>query len=768
MQTWMIEETSIPLDVMRKQESLLAQGNGTFGWRGTFEEGFEGDTLEGTYLNGFYEEYPVCYPEIAYGYPQTGQTMLNVANAKWMRIFADGEAVGMRSSRVTEYRRALDFRTGVLERHFTYRTRAGKCLEVRLRRLISFTHPKRGAIYFEAVPDKGMRIEILSGLQTRVRNQSAKDDPRAGGHLPDNNFKTVKAGHNGDALYALQHTLRSRQQIACAADHQCGVQGNYAEEDGLLTLRFMFDTCAGEAVTLEKRIAYTAEICGDKSPEDVLSQALSEVDARHALGFDELLAENRAYLSDFWGKADIKIEGDDALQLGLRFNSFHILQSVGRDGRTNIAAKGLTGEGYEGHTFWDTEMFVIPALLTTRPDICRSLLAYRYRQLDAARARAREMGHRTGALFAWRTIGGGECSTFFPAGTAQYHIDGDIAYAVKQYLFATDDRTFLYDMGAELLFETARLWADLGHYRRKDGAFCIDMVTGPDEYTAMVNNNFYTNRMARENLWTAHMAYLRMREEAPEALEALARRIGLSDGEPVEWKRAGDHMAFPYDEETGVCLQDDSFSDKADWDFDGTWEQRPLLLHFHPLVIYRHRVLKQADTVLADLLFDQYVDSAQIRRDFLYYEPLTTHDSSLSACTHSMVACRIGMLDKAYDYFLRTACTDLDDHQGNTRDGVHIANMAGTSMCMRYGFGGMRLREDGLLLRPVIPGRWRSYAFHLTYRGRLLHIRVDQETVRMTLKEGAPMTLTCYEEKICLTLGECVERPMCIGGEERP
>jgi len=761
MQTWILEETGIPLDSMRKQESLFAQGNGTFGWRGTYEEGFggdTGDTVEGTYLNGFYETYPLRYPESAYGFPHTGQAMLNVMNAKWIRILADGEAVEMDASRVSEYTRSLDFRSGVLERRFTFRTSLGKRLKVRLRRLISLTYPRRGVILLEIVPDAEMRIEIVSGLDMRVRNRSAADDPRVGSDLPDNNYQTIRAGHESSVLFALQRTLRSGQTIACAAGHHCAVQGSFAEEDGLLTLHFTLIAVAGEIITLEKRIAYAASETREMPSEGVLSQAMDEVDPSRAIPFDTLLAENQDFLSDFWDKADIEVEGDEALQLGLRFNSFHILQSVGRDGRTNIAAKGLTGEGYEGHTFWDTEIYVIPALLTARPDICRSLLTYRYWQLDAARARAREMGHSKGALFAWRTINGNECSAYFPAGTAQYHIDGDIAYAVQQYLYATGDYGFLFEMGAELMFETARLWLDLGHYcPQKGGAFCIDTVTGPDEYTAIVNNNFYTNRMARENLWMAAAAYLQMKAEAPEALEELARRISLSEDEPAEWQRAGDNMMFPYDEAAGVNLQDDSFLYKADWDFEGTRGQRPLLLHFHPLVIYRHRVLKQADTVLADLLFDQYVDEQQIRRDFLYYEPLTTHDSSLSACAHSMAACRIGMLDKAYDYFSRTARADMDDHQGNTGDGVHIANMAGTSMCMRYGFGGMRLRGDGLLLRPVIPPQWKSYTFNITYRGRLLHVRVDHETVSVTLKQGEPITLTCYEEKIRLSAGECVD-----------
>lgn len=764
MNTWKLEEQSLNRAEMRKQESLFAQGNGYLGWRGTFEEALDEDSLEGCYINGFYESYPVKYPEIAYGYPEQGQTMLNLMNAKVIRVLLDGEEVRMDDSHIRDYHRELDFHTGMLTRSFVYTTVGGKELRVEARRLISLTRTHCGAIRYSVTPlNFSGKVEILSALNTRTSNQSADKDPRVGTHLPSNCFELLERGEKDGVFFAHQRTLRTRLAVACAVAHSLSraVTAAYSQREGWQETTFTWEElAAGETVILDKYIAYSG--AGKPEAPDQLAVALKEVAAAKTAGFDLLLEENTDYLREYWRRTDLEIEGDDLLQQGLRFNSFHILQSVGKDGARNVAAKGLTGEGYEGHYFWDTEIYVIPSLLYSNPGICRKLLEYRYNCLPDARDRAREMGHTVGALYPWRAISGTECSTFFPAGTAQYHINGDIALAIKNYVQSSGDQKFLEEAGAEMLFETARLWADVGHYAgSKGGKFCINCVTGPDEYTAVVNNNFYTNRIAREHLWYSHQVYTLLEQQNPALLAALCKKIGLTAAEPLEWKKAGDNMYFPYDQEQGVFLQDDSFADKADWDFAGTPEDKhPLLLHFHPLVIYRHRVLKQADTVLADFMLDQYVDEEQIRRNFDYYEPLTTHDSSLSACIHSIVASRIGYSDKAYSYFLRSARTDLDDHKGNTKDGVHIANMAGTSMSVINGFAGVRQWDGKLHLRPTLPEKWKFYTFRLTFQCCLVQVTVNKENVELTLLEGENLSLTCWDRLVVLCDSQPVKLPM--------
>lgn len=752
MNTWKLEEDQLDLNSLRKMESLFAQGNGYLGWRGSFEEGAGEYSQEGCYINGFCESYPIRYPEIAYAYPEQGHAMLNLMNAKGLFILVDGETVAMNPGQVSGYHREMDFRTGVLERRFVYTAKGGKALEVVFRRLVSQQRQPIGAISLTVTPlNFSGAVQIMSTLDTRASNQTADKDPRVGSHLPPNCFEALSSGAEQHVLFASQRTLKSRLPIACAAAHVWdGTEPVYAEENGCLKLTFTFAARQDAAVTFEKHIAYVGGIAPEDG--DQLPLVLEAAQAARTAGFAALLGENTAYLNDYWKRTDIEIQGDEMLQQGLRFNSFHILQSVGKDGLRNVAAKGLTGEGYEGHYFWDTEIYVIPSLLYTNPAVCRKLLEYRHHYLPQARERAREMGHPIGALFPWRSIRGTECSTFFPAGTAQYHINGDIALAVKNYIQSSGDTDFLERFGAEILFETARLFADLGHYSKKDGLFRIDCVTGPDEYTACVNNNFYTNRIARENLWYAYKVYEQLKAENPAALKTLSEAIGLKPAEPETWKKAGDAMYFPYDSENGVFLQDDCFADKADWDFEGTREQHPLLLHFHPLVIYRHRVLKQADTVLADFMLDEYVDEAQIRRDYDYYEPLTTHDSSLSACIHSIVASRVGYSHKAYDYFLRSVRTDLDDHKGNTRDGVHIANMAGTSMCIVNGFAGVRQVNGQLHLRPTLPEKWAGYTFKLLFNGRLIQVKVNRQGAALCLLEGESLPVTLNGDVVMLNV----------------
>ena len=439
---------------------------------------------------------------------------------------------------------------------------------------------------------------------------------------------------------------------------------------------------------------------------------------------------------------------------------FQLLQSVGRDGRTNIAAKGLTGEGYEGHYFWDTEMYVVPFFLYNNPGISRKLLEYRYSILDRARQRAVTMGVK-GALFPWRTINGEECSAYFPAGSAQYHIDADVAYAIRQYVQVTGDDAFLIDYGAEILFETARMWADLGDYiLRKGNQFCINEVTGPDEYSALVDNNCYTNLMARENMRYAYDTVEWMKQRAPEAFRSLAAKIGLGDHEPDEWQKAADRMYVPYDDELIIYKQDDSFLNKQPWDFANTPpENYPLLIHYHPLVIYRHRVCKQADLVLALFVLSHLFTPEEKRRNYDFYEPLTTHDSSLSTCTFSIVASDVGYHDKAYDYFMRTARMDLDDRHGNVKDGVHIANMAGAWLCLVNGFARMRVYDDLLSLDPYLPRGWDEYQFRLTYRQSFLSVIVNQAGTTYELLRGPDLTVTHHGEPVLVKSGEPTTRP---------
>jgi alpha,alpha-trehalose phosphorylase len=749
---WCIRERGVDPAARFLRETLFTLGNGYIGMRGTPEEGSaapKGQTLEGTYLNGFYETETIVYPENAYGLARTNEFMLNVPNAKRIRLDVDGESFGLERGRVLDYERVLDFRTGLLTRTVEWESESGKRLKIASRRLVCFERKHVAAIEYAVTPlNFSGRLRLAADIDSQVSNLQAGDDPRVGSAITGPSLAMVERARFAQGMLVVQRTRHSGFLLATATEAR--LHGADARVDALDEGHaFEFDAVEHQTVVLHKYIAYATS--RDMPDAEVGPHARAELAAAAQDGFDALAAEQAAWLADFWAQADVGIDGDDALQQGVRFNQFHLLQSVGRDGRTNIAAKGVTGEGYEGHYFWDTEIYVFPFLLFSKPEIARALLQYRYTILDKARERARQMGHDRGALYPWRTIAGEECSAYFPAGSAQYHINADIAYSIRLYLLATGDFDFMASCGAEIVLETARIWTGIGSYDRK-ARFCINAVTGPDEYTAIVNNNYYTNAMARMHMTFAADVAERLRTERPEDYARVAQAIGLEEGEIAAWRAASAAMRLPYDEELGIHEQDDSFLSKQPWDFANTPnENYPLLLHYHPLVIYRHQVCKQADVVLALLLLWNEFSLEDKRRDFDFYERVTTHDSSLSSCIFSIVASEVGYHDKAYAYFMETARLDLDNTHGNTEYGVHTAAMAGTWLGVAYGFAGMRIDAAGLRFAPVLPEKWRGYRFKVHVHGALLGVEVDAGGASYRLLQGAALNLSHRGREIALT-----------------
>ena len=479
-------------------------------------------------------------------------------------------------------------------------------------------------------------------------------------------------------------------------------------------------------------------------------------------GFPQLLAAQEQYMNGFWRRSDVRVRDirKDLTQRttveihqAIRFNLFHILQASARAENAGVPAKGMTGQAYEGHYFWDTEIYVLPFLTYTSPRIARNLLTFRYKMLPQARARARQLGHR-GALFPWRTISGEEVSAYYAAGTAQYHINADIMYGLRKYVQATGDEQFLRDCGAEMLIETARLWLDLGFYSdKKGGKFCINGVTGPDEYNAVVNNNAYTNLMARENLRYAAQTVEALRATAPDVYNALVHKAALEPSEVDAWTRAAGSMYVPYDEKLKIIPQDDDFLDREPWDFRNTpSDHYPLLLFYHPLNIYRRQVIKQADVVLAMFLLGNAFSPEAKQRNFEFYDPLTTGDSSLSSCIEAIIAAQIGDLDKAFRYGMAALLMDLADVGGNVKDGCHIASMGGTWMMLTYGFGGMRDDDGTLSFWPRrAPEENATLRFPLTYRGQMLEVEIGSETVQYSLREGERLVIRHENEEIHLT-----------------
>lgn len=752
--SWRIVEREIDPAQLNNYETLFALCNGTIGTRGTFAEGLPGLEMDGTFVNGFYDSLPISYGEKFPGYPTLSQTMIPVANAKLVRLWLEDEPFNLATGTILAFERSLDMRSGVLQRRLTWQSPQGRTIQFASERLVLFTRRHNAVQRISVTPlDFDGNIVLFSGIDGDVWQKPLDDDPRLGEGFQERPLVVQDEIFDADSTVMLLHTRSTGFGLACGIRDEVDQPAKVAiGSEGLVIGRtYTFHARHNQPLTHTKHISYVTT--QHVASAELVSGVWAELDSAISAGFDALKAEQRAFLDDFWSRTDIEIRGDETLQRGIRFNLFHLLQSVGRDGHTNIAAKGLTGPGYEGHTFWDTEIYILPFFLYNNPDISRKLLEYRYHMLDKARQRAREMAHPAGALYPWRTISGDECSAYFPAGTAQYHINADIAFAVKRYWDATQDAAFMRDYGAEMLFETARLWPQAGHFNPlRAGQFCIDAVTGPDEYTAIVNNNAYTNLMARENLRFAVEMAAWLREHAAEKWADLSAEIHLTHDEIANWQAIAANMFIPYDAEQRIFAQDDSFLHKAVWDFERhPVDTLPLLLKFHPLILYRYQVCKQADLLLAQHLLHDQFDLEQKRRDFHYYEPLTTHDSSLSMCVFSMLSAELGYLDKAYDYFAQTAIADLADKKGNTKAGIHAANMGGAWQAIVFGFAGMRV-GDGLSFKPQLPAQWEGYRFRITYRNRLIELNVSRDTTQLTLLTGNPITITLNDKPLELTI----------------
>ena len=750
---WRMRATAPHLEMLAQNETIFATANGFLGLRGDHEENHPVHA-PGVFLNGFYESWPIVYGESAYGFAKNGQTIVNVTDAKIVKLYVDDEPFDLRTAAIQSYERSLDMRGGTLERDIVWETPAGKRVRVRSTRFVSFVHRHLAVLRYEVtVLNDNAHIILASEVATRRLGDGDADDPRKTGGFDGRVLEPLASYAEGNRLVLCHRARRSGLVLACGLDHLLEAGQVYRTDsranDDSGQLNFSVEAEPGEPICLTKFMAY--HFSDDAPADELCARAERTLHRAQDLGFKRLLEEQREVVADFWDRADVEVEGDPAVQQGIRFNLFQLLQASGRAEGHGIPAKGLTGQGYEGHYFWDGESYVLPFVIYTSPRQARNLLQFRYRMLDQARDRARELHHR-GALFPWRTINGEEASAYYAAGTAAYHIDADIMFALKRYVDATGDFDILRDGGAEMCVETARFWVDLGCYPpERDGAFCLYSVTGPDEYTAVVDNNLYTNMMARENLRFAVRTVEVLRRE-PEQFERLVQKTGLELAEIEDWRRAADCMYLPVDPKTGLHAQDDSFLGKKPWDFDSTpKENYPLLLHYHPLTIYRHQVIKQADVVMAMFLLSHEFSPEEKKRNFAYYEPLTTRDSSLSSCVQSIVASELGYAELAFDYFVDALAVDLADIGGNVIDGVHIASIGGAWMALVFGFGGMRDHDGGFSFDPKLPERWSRLRFRLTLRGQQLLVDVLRDSTTYTLREGDGLDLSHRGEALRLT-----------------
>lgn len=749
-------------------ETLFAVGNGFLGMRGNPEEG-RPSYAHGTFVNAFHETWPIHHAEAAFGFAETGQTIINAPDAKVIKIYVDGEPLTLNISDLESYERALDFRAGKLTRDIVWRTPAGKRVRISTSRMVSFTD--RSIALFD------LEVEMLDGdapivLSSQIVNRqdggsdyhSPSDDKEGFDPRRSSTFgwrvlePQMHWATSGRMLLGFQ-AANSGMTCVVAADHHFETENPYEvtthTDPDVAKSVFRIEAKQGKPVRLRKSVAYHTS--RGVVVRELADRANRNLDRVRDLGFEHFQQQQRAWLDEFWANSDVEIGGRPAIQQAVRWCLFQLAQATARSDQLGIAAKGVTGSGYEGHYFWDTEVYLVPFLIYTNPNVARNALRMRVNMLPQARERASVMSLR-GALFPWRTINGEEASAYYAAGTAQFHIDADVAYAFTKYGAMTGDNQFLYRDGVAVLVETARMWADLGFWRTDaDGTerFHIHGVTGPDEYTAVVNNNFFTNVMARANLRNAVRLLEEMAANDQSAFERAAEALEFTQDEVESWRRAADGMVILRDDNLGIHPQDEKFLQSEMWDLENTPdEKRPLLLHFHPLVIYRFQVLKQADAVLALFLQGDEFTAEEKRSDFEYYDPITTGDSTLSGVVQSVMAAEVGYQDMAMDYFLSGLYVDLADLHSNARDGVHIASTGGVWNALIYGFGGLRDHQGEITFDPRLPKDWQSLGFQLQVRGSKLKVHLTRASITFEVLDGDPIELSVRGKEVKVTPGE--------------
>lgn len=685
-------------ETLEKAESLFFNGNGLIGLRGNLEEGYYDhfSTNRETYINGFYETKDIHYPEKMYGFTPTGETMISVIDGQTTLITIGGEQFSITEGSISESQRYLDMEKGLTVRSLLWTSPQGRQTKITISRLASFQYKNLFSmkIDFERVNHEE-EIELTTHLNFYPVRTIDKNDPRMSHDLQKITIKDIDLAKNRCKFGTEYSQLEA--ELAWSIDNQTLSQTIEAER---IVIRTKL-----EGNSYQKNLSYAFQ-----QPEH------AGIDSN----FSELVQKQEQFLAEFWQSAKVKIKSTEMLEESVNYSTFALLQSLGSNGTTSIAAKGLSGSGYEGHYFWDAEMFVFPVFLHLNPMLAKQLLTYRYHILDKARENRQLFGYQTGALFPWRTISGTESSPFFEGGSAQHHINADIAYAFIQYYRYTDDLAFMADCGFEVLLETARVFSEIGYL--KNDQFHIDKITGPDEYTVLVNDNYYTNQLvAYQFEWINRLAQI-IKKQSPEIWAELTERLQLQEEELQEFALFADKMALPFDKEKGIIAQDRDFLNKGPWPYSQEETKYPLLLNYHPLTIYRYQISKQADAVLALMLFPAAFDQVTIAKSIAYYDEVTTHDSSLSYSTFSTVYSRLGQVEKGYEYFLKNARTDLDNSHKNTKDGIHTASMGGTFMTIVYGFCNLQVINDELVIDPHLPAEIEEIDFYTYYKNKKYRI----------------------------------------------
>ena len=711
------------MSTMLSDETIFSQANGIIGTRNHFIEGYGKQDYPQTYINGFYNTYPFHYEENYQQFPQVGQTIVNLPDASLTKIYFNGSIVDLANCEMQHVRRTLDMKKGLVKRKSEYLLPDDTIISVIEEKLVPY-NDNLVISRVTIISSKPGIIELKSVLRMPLVKQETHKDPRlshAKRHL-----NLLKMGLLEQSGYLIAQTTESKLKIIVAIHHDLNME--YQIEDEQLTAYQKINIQANESIQFTKYSAYISDLTSQNLKDDMAKELKS------IQPFEFYLKKEVMNKQAFWKKTNLELS-DKLLEKALRYNIYQLNLSGGKNSKMHIAAKGISGEGYEGHYFWDTETYMLPFFILTQPKRAKELLKYRFDKLDEAREEARNLGCSRGAKIPWRTINGKESSPYYPAGSAQIHINSDIALAFINYYNATNDDEFMIQYGVEVLLETALLYLEYGHF--KDHQFHLDNVTGPDEYTTIVNDNYYTNRMAK-----MHLEFISdYVENHLNKLSTLLKKLNITKEDLNMMRLAASEMTLLINEKSRIIEQDRTFMKKKELDISKlSKDQFPLLLHYHPLFIYRHQVLKQADAVLAMVLMDdQPMDIYQNTND--YYLKRTTHDSSLSKGIYGIAAYKLGRHQLAYEYFKEVSELDLFDQRKHTRYGLHLANLGGSYLMLIYGVLGLRMNSI-LAINPVDQEELPYYKLNFTYQGAKLVVEHTNKII--TISTDNPIKLMVY------------------------
>ena len=756
---WSLIEDVFDDENVKASESLFSIGNGAMGQRANFEENYSGATFQGSYIGGIYYPDKTRVGWWKNGYPEYFAKVLNAPNWIGINIKINEIELDLNTCKVSSFKRELNMKEGWLSRSFIAQLNSGNKIEVNTKRFISIESNETGAIeyHIKALNFSG-EITFFPYVDAGIENEDANYDEYFWEIL-----EIVEGETSGCILSKTLKTefhVSTAMQVSFALNKQkISVEQQTIIEDKKLTYAYDVNVKEGETASIYKYASYTSSL--NYKIEDLNAAALSNVENANELGFEALLNAQIKSWEKIWSTSDIVIEGDVKAQQGIRFNIFQLNQTyLGTDARLNIGPKGFTGEKYGGSTYWDTEAYCIPFYMATKDaDVAKNLLLYRYNQLGKAIENAEKLGFSNGAaLYPMVTMNGEECHNEWEITFEEIHRNGAMVYGIYNYVNYTQDFDYVVKNGLEVIIAIARFWHQRANYSEAKGKYVILGVTGPNEYENNVNNNFYTNYLAKWCIEYAVECLNKVKHNHPEDFERVISKTNLKAQETYKWLEISDNMYFPFDEEKNVYLQQDGFLDKELIPVKKLDKsQRPINQKWSWDRILRSCYIKQADVLQGMFFFEDKFSKEELKRHFDFYEPLTVHESSLSPCVHSILAASIDRMPKAYEQYLRTARLDLDDYNHEVHEGCHITSMAGTWMSVVQGFGGMRVYEDGILsFNPQIPAEWKSYSFKINFRGSIIKVYKSQTECKFFNESGIEIKLFVNNKRVSIPSKELV------------